>query len=184
MADLALALLMFAVVPLWIAAGTADWACHRRTRIADTSGLPENLFHWLLLAQGGALLLAVALLEITTGVLLLGLALFVTHEITTWVELRYTVPRREVRPIEQMVHSFMEILPLAILLLAAVSAGGQVLALAGAGSPDYGLRAKAQAWPPSYLLAVGAAVLLLNLLPMAEETRRCVRARAGRQARR
>lgn len=177
MEDLARALLMFAVVPLWVAAGTADWACHRRTRIASTSGLPENLFHWLLLAQGGALLLAVALLEITAGVLLLGFALFLAHELTTWIELRYTVPRRDVRPIEQMVHSFMEILPLAILLLAGVGAGGQVLALAGEGVPDFGLRPKAQPWPPAYLLGLAAAVLSFNLVPMAEETLRCVRAR-------
>jgi hypothetical protein len=180
MEDLARTLLMFVVVPLWVAAGTADWACHRRTHIATTSGLPENLFHWLLLAQAGALLLAVALLEITAGVLLLGLALFLAHELTTWVELRYAVPRREVRPIEQMVHSFMEILPLAILLLAGVSAGEQVLALAGEGRPDWGLRPKAQPWPPAYLLGLAGAVLLLDLLPMAEETLRCVRARPRR----
>ena len=180
MEDTARMLLMFGVVPLWVAAGTADWACHRRTRIAETSGLPENLFHWLLLAEGGALLLAVALLEITAGVLLLGFALFLAHELTTWIELRYTVPRREVRPIEQMVHSFMEILPLAVLLLAAVLAGGQGLAVFGQGAADFGLRPKAQPWPPGYLLSVAGAVALLNLLPMAEETRRCLRARAGR----
>lgn len=168
-------LVMYGVVPLWIAAGVADWACHRRTRIGQTTGLRENAFHWVLLAEGGIALATTALLEITAGALLLVLAAFLLHELTTWVELRYTVPRREVRPIEQMVHSFMEMLPLVLLALLAVIGREQVLALLDGGTPDFGLRLKAQAWPAAYLAGVAAAVLLLNVLPMAEETVRCVR---------
>ena len=168
-------LVMVGVVPLWIAAGVADWACHRRTRIGQTSGLRENAFHWLLLAEGGVALLVTALLEITAGALLLVLASFLLHELTTWAELRYTVPRREVRPIEQMIHSVMEQLPLLLLALLAVTGWGEVEALVGAGTPDFGLRLKAQPWPPAYLAGMAAAVLLLNVLPIAEETVRCLR---------
>lgn len=168
-------LVMVGVVPLWIAAGVADWACHRRTRIGQTSGLPENVFHWVLLAEGGIALLATALLEITAGALLLVFAAFLLHEATTWVELRYTVPRREVRPVEQMVHSFMELLPLLLLALLAVAGWQQLGALFGAGTPDFGLRLKAKPWPPAYLAGAAAAVLLLNVLPIAEETWRCLR---------
>jgi hypothetical protein len=176
-ADAAEALLMYAVVPLWIAAGLADWACHRRTAIERTSGLPENAFHWLLLAEGGVALLAVALLEIDAAVLLVVVAAFVAHEATTYVELRYTVPRREVRPLEQMVHSFMEILPLAMLGVVAVLAWDQVLALFH-GTAQFALRPKQDPWPLRYLAGIAAAVLLLNVLPMAEEGVRCWRARA------
>jgi hypothetical protein len=170
-------LLMFAVVPLWIAAGLADWWCHRRTRIEATSGLAENAFHWLLLAEGGVVLLAAALLEINAFVLVLAAAMFLAHEATTFVELRYTVPRRDVRPLEQMVHSFMEILPLALLLLLAVLSWEQAAALAGRGEADFGVRLKAQPWPAAYLAGMAAAVALCNLLPMAEETARCLRSR-------
>lgn len=168
-------LVMFGVVPPWIAAGVADWACHRRTRIGQTSGLPENAFHWVLLAEGGIAFVTPALLEITAGALLLVFAAFLLHELTTWVELRYTVPRREVRPVEQMVHSFMEVLPLVLLALLAVIGWDQVQALFGAGAPDFGLRPKAQPWPTAWLAGAAAAVLLLNVLPMAEETVRCFR---------
>ena len=176
-------LLMAAVVPLWIAAGLADWWCHRRTRIERTSGLRENLFHWLLLAEAGVALLAAALLEITAGVLLVALAAFLAHEVTTYVELRYTVPKREVRPGEQMVHSFMEILPLLLLALLAVIGWEQVQALLGSGDADFGLRPKAQPWPPGYLLGAAAAVAAFNVLPMAEEGWRCLRFRARTPAR-
>ena len=167
--------LMAGVIPLWIVAGLADWWCHRRTAIERSSGRIENAFHWVLFAEAGIALAAVGLLEIDAAVLLLVFAGFLAHEITTYVELRYTVPRREVRPLEQMIHSFMEILPLAVLGLLAVLAWDQVLALFDAGAPDFALRPKAHAWPLPYLLGVAAAVVLLNVLPMAEEAVRCWR---------
>jgi hypothetical protein len=173
-------IIMAGVIPLWILAGLVDWWCHRRTAIERTSGLPENVFHWLLFAEAGVALAAVGLLDITASVLLLVVAGFVAHEITTFIELRYTVPRRDVRPLEQMVHSFMEILPLVMLALLAVMRWDQVLALFAAGTPGLDLRLKPDPWPPGYLLGVAGAVLLLNVLPLAEEGWRCLRAGPAR----
>jgi hypothetical protein len=173
--EAARAILMYVLVPLWIAAGLADWACHRATAIEATSGLRENLLHWLLLAQGGLVLLVIATCEIDAAVLLLAFAGFLAHELTTYLELRYTVARREVRPVEQMVHSFMELLPLAILALLAAMQWDQVLALFDDGTPDFDLRTKIDPWPAPYLAAAGLAVLVLNILPMVEETIRCLR---------
>lgn len=169
--------LMALVMPLWVLAGLADWWSHRRTRIERTSGLRENLFHWLLLAEGGLVLVPAALLEVDAGVLLLVFAGFLAHEATTFVELRYTVPRRVVRPSEQMVHSFMEILPLAVLALLAATRWDEALALFGAGTPDFGLRLKPRPWPAAYLVGLVGAVALLNVLPLAEEGLRCRRER-------
>jgi hypothetical protein len=165
--DLAEGLLMYAVFPLWVAAGLADWACHRATAIERTSGLPENGFHFLLYAEMGVPMLAVAFLEINGTVLAAVAAGFLVHEATVWVELRYAVPRREVRPIEQMVHSFMELLPLVSLALLAVAAGAR--------AADFSVRLKAEPWPAGYLLGALAATLLLNVLPLAEEGWRCLR---------
>ena len=179
MAPPAALLLIVVVFPLWIAAGLADWACHRATRIESTSGLTENLLHWVLLAQAGTAVLAMALLEINAAVLLIVLAAILLHELTVWLELRYTVPRRNVRPIEQMVHSFEELLPLAALILLAAIAWGQALALVGVGgeSADFGLRWKEQPLPPALLLGGTVAVLLFNVLPLSQETAACLRAR-------
>ena len=175
--DAAELLLMWAVIPLWILAGLADWWCHRRTAIEGTSGLSENAFHWVLLTEGGIALLAVALLEMNAAVLMLVFAAFLAHEATTFVELHYTVPRRVVGPFEQMVHSFMEILPLLVLALLAVMQWEQVLALFDAGgAPDFTLRPKERPWPPAYLAGMAVAVLALNVVPMAEEGLRCWRA--------
>ncbi|MGV3573085.1 MAG: diguanylate cyclase [Ramlibacter sp.] len=174
-AEAARLILMYAVFPLWVAGGLADWACHRRTRIERTSGLPENIFHWGLFGQMGLAALAVGLLEVNAAILLLVFAAFLAHELTTYLELRYTVPRREVGPFEQMVHSFMELLPLVALALLATMAWDQALALFGIGEPDFSLREKEQPWPRGYLLAALGAGVLFNALPMAEETVRCLR---------
>ena len=75
-----------------------------------------------------------------------------------------------------MVHSFMELLPMVILALLAAMQWDQVLALVGRGAPDFALRPKAQPWPPAYLAGMGLAVFLLNVMPLAEEGLRCLRA--------
>ena len=176
MSDAAELVLRWGVVPLWILAGLADWWCHRRTAIERTSGWRENAFHWLLFGEAGVGLAATALLEVDAAVLMLVFAAFLAHELTTYIELRYTVPLREVRPLEQMVHSFMELLPLLLLALLAAMRWDEVLALFGTGVPDLSLRAKEDPWPPAYLAGTALAVLLLNVLPMAEEGLRCWRA--------
>ncbi|TWO73250.1 hypothetical protein FN976_01145 [Caenimonas sedimenti] len=158
-------------MPLWVAAGLADWWCHRRTSIETTSGVRESAFHLALFAQMGVGVLAVLLLQVNAAILLLLGLLFVLHELTTWAELRFVVARREVRPIEQMIHSLMEILPLSALLLLVVVAG------MNASLPDWRLRLKDEPLPPAYLVGVVVAVVLLNVLPLLEEFRRCWRAR-------
>lgn len=169
MADTPQLILMYLAFPVWVAAGFFDWACHRHTAIATTGGVPENLFHWLLFAEIGIALLAVAFLEINGAVLLIVAAAFLVHEFTVWVELRYAAARRHIQPVEQMVHSFMELLPLVSLAL--------LLPIAGPLMTDFGLRLKAQAWNAAYLLGALALSLLFNVLPLAQECLSCLRAR-------
>ena len=177
------ALLLLAVVyPLWVAAGFADWACHRATRIATTSGLRENLLHLLMFVQMGCAIAAMALLQVNAGVLLLVGALFLLHEVTVWWDLRVSLPVRRVTAFEQMVHSFQELLPLAALLLLAAMAWDQALALVGLGTGPADLRLRWKDDPlPLAVLAAGAAMAFtFNALPLAQETWACLRARRAR----
>lgn len=166
-------ILAYAVFPLWVAAGFADWTCHVRTGIALTSGLKENLLHWLMFVEVGVGIAAVALLEINTAVLLLVFAVFVVHELTVYWDLNYSTLVRDVGPFEQMVHSFLEIIPLMSLALLMVVAAGEA-------PPDWSLRPKAQPLPGNYLLAALVLVGFFNALPLMQETYSCVRARGGR----
>src|SRR5438105_14887226 len=112
MQDAAAFMLMFIVYPVWVAAGLADWHCHRRTGIAITSGIEENILHWLMYAEIGIGMLAVAFLEIDAAVLAIVLAVFVAHEATVYWVLNYSTTKRDVGPVEHMVHSFLELRPL------------------------------------------------------------------------
>jgi hypothetical protein len=170
MAEAARAILMHLVFPLWVAAGLLDWVCHRRTGIERTSGLKENLLHLLMSAEVGLAMLAVALLEIDAAVLLIVLLAFVVHELTVYWDLHYTTPLRLVGPFEQMVHSFLEILPLLSLALFGF----------GPAAADFSLRPKSEPWPPVFLAGGLLAALLLNAVPLLEETWRCWRARPSK----
>jgi hypothetical protein len=166
-------LLVGVVFPLWVGAGLADWACHRASAIERTSGLQENLIHWLLFLQMGLGVLAALFLEPTAAALLLMACVVLLHETTVYLELRYTVARREVRPIEQVVHSLMEMLPLVALALLTALHWDQLR------DPQWGLGLR-QVPLPAAGLALGAlAVAVFNALPLAEETLRCVRWRAS-----
>ena len=178
MTDPAYLLLATVVFPLGVVAGLADWACHRATGIAGTSGLKENLLHWVMFAELGTGVLAASLLEVNAAVLLLVLAVFLVHEATVWLDLRYSTPRRPVRPIEQMVHSVQELFPMLGWVLLATAHWDQALAMVGVGeAADWRLVPKAQPLPLGVLAAGAAAVLLLNVLPLAQETWSCLRPR-------
>lgn len=177
-------ILMYLVFPLWVAAGLADWVCHRRTGIAQTSGLNENLLHLLMFAQIGLAMLAVALLEINAAVLLLVAGVFLLHQLTVYWDLNYSTMLRDVGPFEQMVHSFLELLPLLSLALLAVMEWPQAQALVWQGDAmaDWTLRSKDQPWPQAYLLAGLVGVVVFNALPLLQETWSC--ARGPKKARR
>ncbi|HSI52332.1 MAG TPA: diguanylate cyclase [Ramlibacter sp.] len=173
-------ILMYLVFPLWVAAGFIDWACHRRTHIELTSGLKENLMHWLLFAEIGVGMLAVVLLELNAAVLALVAVVFVLHELTVYWDLHYTTPKRRVGPFEQMVHSFLELLPLLSLALLAAMAWPQALAMVGLGdvAADWSLGPKRDPLPVSYLVGAFVLASVCNGLPLLQETWACLQARA------
>jgi hypothetical protein len=166
-------LLMYGVLPLWILAGLADWWCHRRTSIETTTGLRESALHLFLFLQMGmgvavALLLQINLL--TLGVLAL---IFVLHEASTWFELQWVHGKRDIRAGEQMVHSFLEMLPLFALLMLTALHADAFGRWDDAG--EWRVRWKAQPLPVGYLLASFLGAIVFNLLPLLEECWRCIR---------
>jgi len=105
------ALLMYLVLPVWLAAGFADYLCHRASHIERTSGWKESLLHLLQFAEMALPILAAMLFEITSGVILLMIVCLVLHQATAMWDVSYAVQTREVKPIEQHVHSVLEMMP-------------------------------------------------------------------------
>jgi hypothetical protein len=126
--------LMYFIVPLWTSAGVADWLCHRASRIEETSGTKEALLHLLMLIEVGVAVLAGIFLEITSPLFALMIVSFLLHEATALWDVAYAVTQREVTPIEQHVHSFLELIPLMAISLTAILHWPQFLGLFGLGA--------------------------------------------------
>lgn len=133
-------------------------------------------------AEMGAPLLAAIFLEINALIIALMIVMFLVHEATAFWDVRYAITAREVPPIEQHVHSFLEIIPLMAIVCVVSLHWGQFLALFGAGDETARVTI---AWQPDklpvgYVIAVLAVILLFELLPFVEELLRGLRANAGR----
>jgi len=172
--------MLFVLLPLWFAAGVADYWCHRRTCIETTSGLGECALHVLQAVQIGIALLAGLLLEINALVLLVILLCVIAHSLTALWDAQYTAPRRYISPFEQHVHSHLEYIPLVALSLVAMLYWSQFAALfsAGSDSASFSLRPKSEPLHTRYLIIVLVPVLLVQGALLAEEAVRSRRARA------
>ena len=174
-------ILMYGLVPLWIAAGFADWLCHRRSDIEHTAGPKESMIHLLMFVEVGIPLMLALICEVNALVLLVALIMFFVHEATALWDVSFAVTKRVVSPIEQHVHSFLEMIPLMAIALLAVSHWEQMAALFRLGSelPEFRLVLKDPPLPGSYLVIVLSAAFLLSLLPYLFELRRGMCARTG-----
>lgn len=174
-------LLGFVVLPLWIAAGLTDYLCHRAARISENSGIFESLLHLL---QYGLVALPVTLalfVKPNAGLFLLAAIIILLHHLVAYIDVRYADRTRKVRPFEQMVHSFLELLPITAFLLLAAAAWPQFLALFGVGTEPARFAPQLQIRFPVYAMVILAAAFLLNLCPYLEELARCWRAERNKR---
>jgi len=174
-------ILMYFILPLWLLAGMADWLCHRASHIATTTGAKESLIHILMFAEVGLPLLAALFLKIDALIFAAMIVGFLLHEATTLWDLRYASTARTITPIEQQVHSFLEMIPLTAIICVAVLHWGQFLSLFGAGTEHarFILEWKPEPLPTLYIGSLLGCILLFELLPYFEELLRGLRANDG-----
>ncbi|MBZ9658271.1 diguanylate cyclase [Mesorhizobium sp. ESP-6-4] len=182
LADPMVLILMYFILPVWLVAGFADWLCHRATHIESTTGAKESLIHLLMFAEVGIPLLAAMFLEVNALVIAVMIVTFFIHEATAIWDVRYATTARTVSPVEQHVHSFLEMIPLMGLVIVVALHWGQFLALFGAGTERarFDLTWKEQQLPVIYIAAVMIVIVLFELLPYVEEFFRGLRANSGR----
>lgn len=181
LSDPAVLILLYFILPIWLTAGCADWLCHRAAHIETTSGARESALHLLMFAEIGVPLLAAIFLEVNAGIIALMIVAFFIHEATALWDVSYAVTLREVSPIEQHVHSFLEMIPLMAMLFVISLHWGQFQALFGFGpeTPRFNLAWKEEPLPASYVLSIMTAILLFEIIPYIEEFFRGLRANRG-----
>ncbi|CCV05678.1 conserved membrane hypothetical protein [Mesorhizobium metallidurans STM 2683] len=182
LADPTVLILMYFVLPVWLIAGFADWLCHRASHIESTTGAKESLIHLLMFVEVGIPLLAAMFLEINALIIATMIVAFLVHEATAMWDVRYATTARTVSPIEQHIHSFLEMIPLLGLVSVISLHWPQFLALVGIGPEEarFDLVWKPQQLPTMYIVTVMTVILLFELLPYVEELVRGLRANAGR----
>jgi hypothetical protein len=170
-AHLLTGLLLYGLFPLWLLAGMADYVCHRRTSIEDTSGTRENALHVVQACQIGVALLAGLFLEINALVMAVIVLLVVAHTLTAYWDVAYTTPRRLISPFEQHVHSYLEIIPIAAAGIVAVLHWDALT------PASFGLRLRDPPLPAATVITVLGLIAVLQAIPLAEESLRVARRR-------
>ena len=164
-------ILLYFIFPLWILVGFLDWLCHRRTHLAHNSGVKESLIHSLMFLEIGIPVSAGLILEITPLLLIFMILMFLIHEITAMWDVSYAVKYRYISPVEQQIHSFLELLPLFALLIVVALHWDAFMAIFDGvltdGKPV--LRLKDNPIPLSYLVPLFTGILFLLVLPFIEE---------------
>jgi hypothetical protein len=170
-------ILMGFVLPLWMAAGVADWWFHRKSEIQNTSGTHESLTHAAMMAQGGIPTTLSLFFEVNAGVLAATYAAAAGHQATAIWDVKYANDRREVSDMEQHVHAALEMTP--------VMAAGMITAIhwdqarslfrRGGEKPHFKLEPKRYPLPAKYKYGVLAATAAFVVAPYTEELLRCWR---------
>lgn len=165
----------FVVLPLWIAAGFADYLCHRASQIQDNSGAPESALHLLQYALVGLPVTFALFSRPNAGFFVLAVFCIILHHAVAYIDVRYAASTREVAPVEQMIHSFLELLPITAFLLLGMVEWTRFQAL------FFASEVGRFSWEPrvisaSFNVIVLGAACLFNLIPYVEELMRCLRA--------
>lgn len=113
-------------------------------------------------------------LEITSLVLVLVIALALLHLATGYLDIAYTTGRRYISPLEQHVHSYMEVLPLAATALLVVLFWDAFTPIFDAAAASWIFTRRQQPLPAAAIAAVAIGLGFAGLA-IAEEYRRCSR---------
>lgn len=167
--------LLYVVIPAWLCAGLADWACHRATDIETTGGTKESLLHVAQLSEVGLPLLLALFFEINALIIAAMIAGLILHQATAVWDVRWANATRTIPPIEQHVHGVLEMAPVMVFAGLAILHWPAVLDLIE-GRLSLSLVPKQQPLPAPYLAALMVAVVAMGMVPYAEELRRCLRA--------
>jgi len=176
--ELLIGLLLYCIFPLWLAAGFADYCCHRVARIEDTTGRAESALHAVQYLQVVAALALAVFLEVTSLVLVFVAGLALLHLATGYLDIAYTTGRRYISPAEQHAHSYMETLPLVATALLVVLHWGPFAAIFNGADASWIVTHRQQPLPAGEFAAIAIGMASAGLA-IAEEYVRCIRRTVG-----
>lgn len=142
----------------WQVAGMLDFHLHRRTDLPHTSGLAESTLHLLQLGLVGSAILLAMLFEVRMPIIATMALLVLSHAFVGYADTRQAFGRRPILPLEQHVHSVLDMAPwIGLGLVIAWNWPASI-------SADWALNFRQPALPvPVWLLVMVPAALLCGL---------------------
>lgn len=145
---------------LWLVAGLGDFLCHRRTDLPHTSGVAESASHLIQLALLALAIVIGLAFEMGRAIALLLCVLVIVHAAVGYWDTRVAFKRRRVvAPLEQHIHSVLDMAPWISLAWVLVTTWP---AAAGDG---WGLALRRPALPLALWLAVLLPAGVLSVVP-------------------
>ncbi|WP_208415145.1 hypothetical protein [Xanthomonas arboricola] len=153
---------------LWLTVGAVDFQLHRASSIESTSGLNESRLHLVQIAILGLATILWLCFRASQPLFAILLGLVCLHAITGYWDTRVAYPKRALRPLEQHVHSILDVAPW-------VAAGAVYWSI-----PNKHIETAVAFEPAPMALWLFAIVpaLFLTVLPALFEFRRCLVYRA------
>lgn len=153
---------------VWLSAGSMDFVLHRASSIETTSGLSESRLHLVQIWILGLATILWLCFRASPALLTILLILVCSHAVTGYWDTRVAYPTRAIRPVEQHVHSILDIAPW-------VAVGAVYWFM-----PDRHMGAALTFEPAPLAMWLFAIVpaLLLTVFPALVEFRRCLSFRA------
>jgi hypothetical protein len=111
---------LYAGYLVWLLCGLADFILHRRTDLVHTSGVRESALHLVQLALVGSCLALGLILALTPASLSLIGLLVAVHAFVGYLDTRSAYGLRKIGPLEQHIHSVLDMAPVMGLVLAAI----------------------------------------------------------------
>ncbi len=167
-------LIMYGCLPLWLVMGFADWYCHRKSRIEQTTGMRESILHAIMGMQIGVPVLLGLYFEINVLQFLIMFAILVFHEVIAHLDVKFALHTRKISILETHVHSFLEVLPFVIVaLLICINWPAFVDLITFNWAGNMGLEWKRQPIATGYITTYFFTLLIIDVLPYVEEFYRC-----------
>ncbi|KLJ01663.1 hypothetical protein [Luteimonas sp. FCS-9] len=161
----------------WLVAGLGDFVCHRRQCLAQTSGVAESTMHLLQLALLGAAVMIWLAFGPSLAALGFQVLLVCAHAAAGYVDTRIAYRTRAIPPVEQHLHSVLDMAPWIALAVLFASEGAQAW--------QAGWTLPARAFAVDRVQVWGLVLvppLLLCVLPAVLEFRQAARAARARDA--
>lgn len=171
-------LVMYGCLPLWLIMGAIDYYCHRKSKIEETTGIKESIYHAIMGVQVGIPIFLGLYFEINVMVFLIMFVVLILHEWVAHHDVLYALNVREISILETHVHSFLEVLPFVIVALIAIinwQSFVDLITFNWAG--NMGIELKHKPISARYIGGYFAFMMVADVAPFAEEFFRCWRYR-------